>query len=203
MLLYHTPTSPYVRKVLVFAHEVGLAGRIETTFLRPSPLQPDARLSRDNPLSKIPALVRDDGSVLYDSAVICEYLDSLHAGHPLFPPAGEARWQALRVAALCDGILDAGVAVFYEQHQRPPEIQWGTWVNGQVQKALQGLDALENDAASFGPEVHIGQVCAAATIGWLEFRNVLGDIRSGRPALFTWFDTFRQRPSMQATEPVG
>jgi glutathione S-transferase len=201
MILYHTPTSPFVRKVLVAAHELDLAGRIETRFLRPVPSKADPTLSAANPLSKIPALLLDDGSALYDSAVICEYLDTLHADRRLVAASGPARIRALRQQALCDGILEAAILVFYERTMRPAELQWPAWLDGQSEKANQGLDALEREAASFGPEVDLGQICAGVTLGWLVFRNVLGDVRAARPALAAWFEAFGARPSMKATEP--
>jgi glutathione S-transferase len=201
MILYHTPTSPFVRKVLVAAHELGLAERLETRFLRPVPTRADPALSAANPLSKIPALILDDGSAIYDSAVICEYLDSLHAGPRLVAASGPARFRALRQQALCDGILEAAILVFYERSMRPAALQWPAWLEGQAEKATQGLDALEREAPSFGAEVDLGQVCAGITVGWLEFRGVLGDLRATRPALTAWYEGFRARPSMKATEP--
>ena len=109
MKLYYTPTSPFVRKVLIAAHEVDLADRIETTLLRPSPMTPSPELSQQNPLSKIPALILDDGRALYDSAVICEYLSSIGA-RPLFPERGDARWRALRVARARWSIVAVAIA---------------------------------------------------------------------------------------------
>lgn len=200
MQLYYTPTSPFVRKVLVAAHELGLADRIETTFLRPTPTALDPTLSEHNPLSKIPALVTDEGA-LYDSAVIVEYLDALAGGGRLLPAAGSARWQALRVQALCDGILDAAILVFYETTGRPAERHWAPWLEGQRQKALRGLDALEREVPAFPAGAALGPICAAVTFGWLDFRGFLGDLRGTRPRLAAWFDDFRTRPSMQATEP--
>ncbi len=201
MRLFHTPTSPFVRKVMVVAHEAGLADQIETVFLRPVPTQADPTLSRANPLNKIPALVLGDGEVIYDSPVICEYLDGLHGGERLIPASGAARWRALRTQALCAGILDAGILVFYERHSRPQHLHWEPWIEGQATKARQGLDALEEAAAGFNEAVDIGQICAAVTVGWLEFRGVLGDVRSGRPRLAAWYDAFARRPSMVATAP--
>lgn len=203
MRLYHTPTSPFVRKVMVVAHELGLASKIEFVFLRPSPLNTDATLSKENPLSKIPVLVLDDGTSIYDSAVICEYLDSLHDGENVIPASGTERWRALRQQALSDGILEAGVVVFYERTMRPKELQWEAWLAGQTQKATQGLDALEREAAHFTDRVDIGLVCIGAMLGWLEFRKPFGDLRAGRPKLFAWYDRFAQRPSMTATAPHG
>jgi len=201
MKLYHTPTSPFVRKVCVAALELGLRDRIETEFLRPSPVKADATLSRVNPLNKIPSLVLEDGTALYDSPVICEYLDTLQPGRTLVPNSGPERFRALRLQALCDGILDSAILVFYEKTQRPAELHWNSWLDGQTEKAKQGLDALEGEVSSFGINVDLAQICVAVTFGWLEFRNVIGDIRSGHPQLTAWYEQFRTRESMRATEP--
>ena len=201
MKLYYTPTSPYVRKVMVAAHETGLIDRLETVFLRPTPVKADPVLSKDNPLSKIPALLEEGKPALYDSPVICEYLDGLHGGKKLIPASGPERWRVLRTQALTDGILEAAILVFYELTHRPAELHWSAWLDGQREKVQQGLDALEHEVAHFGSDVDLGQVCAGITIGWLEFRNVVGDIRPNRPKLFAWYDAFRKRPGMVATEP--
>ena len=203
MKLYFTSTSPFVRKVLVAARELGLDKRIETELLRPSPLEPSAELSRTNPLSKIPALVLDDGSALYDSRVICEYFDTLvEDGATLVPPRTD-RFRVLRLQALCDGILDAGILVFYERAQRPAELQWAPWLTGQSAKVNQGLDALESEVeqGSFDGPINLAQIALGVTLGWLELRNPVGDIRAARPKLTTWYEAFRARPSMRATEP--
>lgn len=198
MKLFYTPTSPFVRKVRVLAHELGIA--LETELLRPSPMTPDPVLSKQNPLSKIPALVLDDGTTLYDSVVICEYLDSL-AGGRLIPAQGPERWRVLRIQALADGILDAGILVFYERSQRPPELHWESWIGGQTAKVNQGLDALEREVAGFAAEVDLGQIACGAMLGWLDLRAPAGDFRAGRPALAAWYAGFLARPSMQATLP--
>lgn len=205
MKLYHTSTSPFVRKVLVAAHELGLDGRIETAFLRPTPVAPNPELSRANPLSKIPALILNDGSGLYDSRVICEYLETLREpGVPaLVAPSGPERFRTLRLQALCDGILEAAILVFYERAMRPPALHWEEWLSGQTQKALQGLDALELECEHFGETPDLAQIAAGVTLGWLEFRSAVGDIRAGRPRLTSWYERFSQRSSMLATLPVG
>jgi glutathione S-transferase len=203
MKLYSTTTSPFVRKVLVAAHERGLQGRIEQVKLRPSPLRADPELSRANPLNKIPALVLDDGGSLYDSAVICEYLDSLGEAPRLLPISGPDRWRVLRVQALADGVTEAGILAFYERAQRPATHQWQPWIEGQLQKVHQGLDALEAEAAkSFHDDdaVDLGKICAAVAIGWLQFRAVT-DALAGRPALALWYQAFAARASLKATEP--
>ncbi|MBK6694129.1 MAG: glutathione S-transferase [Myxococcales bacterium] len=203
MRLYHTASSPFVRKVLVAAHELGLAGRIETVFLRPSPTKADGDLAKSNPLSKIPALIDERGEALYDSPVICEYLDSL-APRRLVPDHGPSRFRVLRQQALCDGILDAGILVRYEHVERPEALRWDGWIKGQTEKAKLGLDALELEVANFSTtEIDLGQICAAVTFGWFEFRKPIGDIRKGRPQLTAFFERFSERPSMKATFPAA
>ena len=203
MKLFATDTSPFVRKVWVAARELGLSSRIERVTLRPTPVEANPVLSAHNPLNKIPALVLDDGTAIYDSRVICEYLDTLHTGSKLVPASGPARFDVLRRQALCDGILDAGILAFYEVFQRPAELHWSPWIEGQRQKARQGLDALEREVDRFGPELDLSQICTGITVGWLEFRKPLGDVRPGRPRLFAWYEAFRKRASMAESEPKG
>lgn len=201
MKLFFNSASPYVRKVRVFAQETGLAGKIEEISTAVSPVQPNASLAAANPLAKIPALVLDDGSTLFDSPVICEYLDSLHAGRKLFPAAGPARWTALRLQAIADGILDAGVSCRYEMAVRPKEFQWAGWIEGQKKKWHGGLDELERDAGALDGEPTIGSIAVACALGWLDFRYNDDDWRKNRPNLARWYTKFLARPSMQATMP--
>src|SRR3954454_297360 len=120
MQLRYAATSPFVRKVMVIAIETGLVDRIETIAAPGSPLKPNRGGPAAAPLAKIPALLTDEGELLYDSPVICEYLDGLHDGARFFPQ-GKGRWQALRRQALGDGILDAAITVRYEMILRPAE----------------------------------------------------------------------------------
>ena len=201
MKLYFTATSPFVRKVLVSAHELGVMDRIETAFVRPMPMEPNAELSRTNPLSKIPALILEDGNALFDSPVICEYLESIASPKRIIPTAPGDRFRVLRTQALADGILEAAILVFYEQTQRPKELHWIPWISGQTEKARQGLHALENDVDGLRGEIDLGQIAVGAMFGWLDFRGVIPDLRTLVPKLAAWFDAFRERPSMRATEP--
>ena len=205
MRLYYTPTSPFVRKVLVAAHELGLAGGIDTVTLRPTPTKASPELSSVNPLSKIPAMVTEDGTTLFDSRVICEYLDTLHTGQKLVPESGPRRFQILRTQALADGVLDAGILVFYERSHRPENLHWDSWLDGQAEKARRGVDALAREVRSLGngdDSVDLAQIAVACTLGWLELRKPLGEIRPGREELFAWYERFRVRPSMKRTEPT-
>lgn len=203
MKLFYHPSSPYVRKVLVTAIEAGLDARIERVALTLSPVQPHRQLARYNPLMKVPTLLTEAGVPLFDSRVICEYLDSLHQGPKLLPPEREQRWRVLRLQALADGLLDAAVLCRYEATVRPAEKQWAEWVAGQRVKAMQALDAAEAEMDLLAGPLHLGQIALACALGWLEFRAPIGDIRGTRPALLAWYDAFAARPSMAATAPMA
>jgi glutathione S-transferase len=201
MKLYISSASPFARKVRLVAHEAGLASRVEEVPTVVSPVKPNADLAKANPLMKLPTLVTDDGMALFDSPVICEYLDSLNAGRKLFPAAGPVRWAALRQQAVADGILDAAIGVRYQTALAPKELQWTQWQDGQRAKWKQALDFLEADAKALEGEPTIGSLAVAATLAWLDFRFGADDWRIGRPMLAAWFAGFSQRPSMQATLP--
>ncbi len=200
MQLHYNVASPFVRKVMAVAIETGLAERIEPVKRLPSPVAPVAEVNADNPLGKIPCLLTDDGTALYDSRVICEYLDSLHHGTRMFPQPGPARWTALRRQALADGIMDAGVLTRYETFVRPQEARWDAWIDNQKQKFRRGLDALEHESASLGV-VDIGTLAIACALGYLDFRYPEEDWRSGRPRLGAWLEQFGQRPAIAQTAP--
>lgn len=202
MKLAYSTASPYVRKVMIVAHECGLADRIEKVPTAVRPDQPNAALARDNPLMKVPTLTTDGGEVLYDSRVICAYLDSLHSGRKLIPESGGARWKALRLEAQGDGITDAGILVRYETTLRPDALRWKEWIDGQTQKVMQGLDALEKEPEALAGDLTIGHVAVAAGIGWLQYRAVFGDIFAGRPKLKAWYAMLSERPSFKATIPA-
>ena len=200
MRLHYSYASPYVRKVMVVAIETGQEDALELTARKVSPVAPLAEVNRDNPLGKVPCLVTDDGQALFDSRVICEYLDSRHDRPKLFP-AGPARWPALRRQAQADGILDAGILARYETLLRPEERRWPDWIAGQKAKIARALDALDGEAESFGEIVDIGTIAVGCALGWLDFRYAADDWRAGRPRLAAWFDGFAKRPSMATTVP--
>jgi glutathione S-transferase len=201
MKLLYSPASPYARKVLVLAHEVGLIDRIAVTTAGASPTGPAPEVAAHNPLGKIPALVLEDGTALYDSRVICEYLDGLSAGPRLFPE-GAARWDALIRQALADGLLDAALLTRYERVLRPEERRWDAWESGQTGKIRSALDRFETLVAG-GPALDIGTVAMACALGYLDLRFPDLAWREGRPALAAWFADFARRPSMEATVPKG
>jgi len=202
MRLWFNPASPFARKVRVVARETGLAGRIEEINTVVSPIKPNAGLARENPLVKIPALATPDLGTLYDSAVICEYLDSLHHGTPLFPGAGPERWRALRLQALGDGVLEASVLMRYESAVRPQPLQWSDWTAGQFAKVRGGLDTLEQECPGWGERFAIGEITAACVLGYLDFRFPGEAWRESRRALARWYERIAQRPSVKATVPA-
>jgi glutathione S-transferase len=199
MKLHYNAASPYARKVRVLAIETGLMGGIDLAKVIVTPTSPDADLCADNPIGKIPTLVLDDGSALYDSRVICEYLDGLHAGAHLFPDNGDARWTAVRRQALADGILDSAVNTRYETFLRPEELRWADWVDNQMAKIRRSLDVLEGEP--MGDGVDIGTISVACALGYLDFRYSDEGWRDSRPKLAAWFEKFAQRPSMSETTP--
>ena len=202
MKLRYSPTSPYVRKVMVVALETGLAERIERIPTTVAPTKPNEEVARENPLVKVPALTTDDGLVLYDSPVICEYLDTLHGGPKLFPASGKARWLALRQQALGDGILDAAILGRYEI-LRPKEYQWPDWIDAQLRKVRGALGALEIEveAGELGGPLGIGQITVACALGYLDFRFPEEDWRARHPRLAQFQAGFAERASMRATLP--
>lgn len=202
MKLHWSPRSPFVRKVLVFAHEVGLADRIEKVRTHVAMTQPNRDLLQVNPLGKIPTLITDDGMVLFDSTVICEYFDSLHKGRKLFPQAAGKHWQALRWHALGDNMLDT-LVLWRNEGLRPQAQQSPEIIVGFLAKTQSSLDALEKEApelaaARFG----IGHVAIGVALGYIDFRFPELRWREGRKAITAWYESFAQRPSAQSTVPV-
>ncbi len=196
MKLHFSPTSPYVRKVRAVAHEKGLADRI--ALLSSSPWV-ENDLPAANPSGRVPTLVTDDGTALFDSRVICEYLDDMGGGATLFPKGGN-RWQVLRTAAIAEGILDAGVSIANER--RKDKAHWSDWYIGRQQdKINRSLDMLEAEAGTLDGPLDIAQIGAGVALGYIEFRKHIDDWRAGHPKLTAWYETFSQRPSMKATEP--
>jgi glutathione S-transferase len=199
MKLRLTPTSPYARKCLVLAHEAGIADRIERVAATIGMGTRDDALTADNPLGKVPVLVTDDGEVVYDSPVICEYLDSLNDGRKLIPAAGMERFRALRREALADGIADAAVLARMEIAVRPEALRWPEAAARQRGKVMAGLDALEAEVETFAAAPDVGQIAAACAIAYLDLRFPDEDWRTARPKLAAWYAAFERRPSMVAT----
>ncbi len=196
LVLRHHPASPYARKVRIIAFELGLADRLElSTTDTADPTDP---IRAQNPLGKIPTLLLDDGSALYDSRVIVEYLDHLAGGGRVIPLDFTRRFDALRLQALADGICDAALLIRYEQTTRPEPLRWPNWLElqqGKINRALAVLEA----APPAGPR-DVGHVATACALGYLDLRFG-GAWRDAAPKLVAWLDAFaREIPAFKATE---
>jgi len=198
MKLRHSPTSPFVRKVMVTLHETGLIGRVE--LVPTNVWDPATDLGEENPVGKVPALIADDGTVYVESVMICEYLDSLHDGPKMYPAQGPARWHVLRLQALADGIIGAGVDRVVEG-RRPADRQWDGWQERRRIAIARTLNLLETEADRLGDEVNGGTIALGCALGYLDFRFPREDWRGNRPKLDAWFERFSSRPSMLATVP--
>jgi glutathione S-transferase len=202
MKLYWSSRSPFVRKVMVFAHECGLADRIACERTLVTMTRPNTDLLPLNPLGKIPTLVLDDGAVLYDSTVICEYLDSLHGGRRLFPAPGPARWTALRRHALGNNLLD-NLVPWRNETLRPQPQQSPETLAAFELKVRNAVAALEREAEALATDpVGIGHVAIACALGYMDFRFAGLGWRDGHGRIARWYDAFAQRPSMIRTAHV-
>ncbi|RZL87775.1 MAG: glutathione S-transferase [Variovorax sp.] len=200
MQLFDSTSSPFVRKVNIAIHELGLESRVERLSQNAHPVQRDENLVRFNPLGQVPALVLDDDSVLCDSRVICEYLDQLGEGC-IFPRQGPARWKALAWQSLADGLLDAAILMRYEANARPPQYRWAGWEAAQWAKVESVLQSLERAAPALGERLHIGTLSIACALGYLDFRFPERVWRPEHSALADWFTRISLHPSIQATQP--
>ena len=197
MRLFYSATSPYVRKVMACATVLDLVGRIER--LTTNPWESPPELLAQNPLAKVPCLLTDDALALFDSPVICEYLDHLGRGS-LFPPAGAARWRALKQQAVADGIMDAAILRRLDS-ARPEEAARAAAMERQRLAVTRGLDALEAEPPP--DHVDIGTISVACAVGYLDFRYAHEPWRLGRPKLERWFEAMRERPEIAGTAPPG
>jgi glutathione S-transferase len=200
MKLFYAKTSPFVRKVLVVAHELGLFERLELLPAAAHPINRDATIRAQNPLAQVPTLILDDGTALADSRVICEYLDHIGNGG-FFPAPGPARWAALTAQSTGDGLLDAALLCVYETRVRQESERSPAWVGGQREKIVDALARIEAAAPGLGDRVDIAAITYGCALGYLDLR--LPDLgwRERAPAAAKWYAGFGERPSMQATRP--
>lgn len=199
MKLLHSATSPYVRKVSVTAHEKGLIDQIEVVAV--NSMQEDAVLLAANPLSKVPALVFDDGSAMFDSPLLCEYLDSLGDAPKLIPESGADRWAVLRHQATTDGLLDAAFG-FVMENRRPESERSAMWMERWLNAINRSLDVMEAEIDSFGEVLTLAHISLGCALGYLDLRyKGIVDWRDAHPKLSAWYEVFASRPSMQATVP--
>ncbi|MDQ0391741.1 glutathione S-transferase [Labrys monachus] len=199
MQLRSSPASPFGRKVKIAAHFLGLMDRI--TVVPADTTDPEEPLRRQAPLGKIPALILDDGTALYDSRVIVEYLDHLAGGGLLLPP-GPARFDVLTRQALADGIMDAALLQVYEGRFRTPEQHSPRWLELQAGKVSRGLAAFESRAGAFDPALDAGAIALACALGYLDLRFA-GTWRAEHPGLVAWLTAFEERiPAFGLTRPA-
>jgi glutathione S-transferase len=198
MILRSTPASPFARKAVLAASVLGLSDRIKLEAADPN--SETDTLRQQNPLGKIPALVLEDGSTLFDSRVILEYLDHLAGGGKIIPAEPKARFAALRLQALADGMTDAQILVVYEGRFRPPKHHVKKWVDYQAAKVARGLTVLEADPPGLDPIPNVGQIALACFLGHRDLRFA-GEWRAGHPKIVAWLDCFAARvPAFAATK---
>jgi glutathione S-transferase len=197
MILRSAPPSPFGRKIVIAAGVLGLSDRIEIVAADTNIASDTLRVQ--NPLGKIPTLVLDDGRTLFDSRVILEYLDHLAGGGRILPREFDKRLAALRLQALCDGILDASILQVYEGRYRPESIRHQPWLDYQAGKVARALAALEAEPQALDPVPHVGQIALACALGYQDLRFA-GAWRAGHPQLVRWLDRFAaQVPAFEAT----
>ena len=170
-ILFHSPTSPYVRKVMVLLHETDQLASVTLHGVTLTPVNPSAEVNQHNPAGKIPALRLDDGSVLHDSRVILDYFDHQHGGEPLIPRDGATRWRRLTLASLADAVLDAAILVRYETFLRPEDKRWDDWVLGQCSKIDRALAAFEEAASELDERFDVAAISAACALGYLDLEH--------------------------------
>ena len=202
MKLIFAPASPFARKARILIKELQLE---QAVLLQDAgavtPVSNNDDLNLINPLGMLPVLELDNGESLYDSPVICEYLNHIADG-PFFPVDADRRFHTLRLQALGDGILDLSVAMRYETAMRPENLQWQTWLDYQHEKVERGLDTLEAHCNEFEASPLIGEITVACVLGYRDFRFGNIDWRDGRPALADWFAKITQHKSLIETMPA-
>lgn len=199
--LAYSATSPYVRKVRICAMELGLDDQLELVATTVLPTEANLDYMQNaNPLGKIPALTLENGTVIFDSGVICEYLNQRHPQAPLIP-AGDERWQVLTEQQLASGMTDALVGLRYENWLRPEALRWPEWTQGQMKKVEQALSWFEAHPQRLQATLNLGQIALACALAYLDFRFAEMNWRQQYPQLANWFAGFSQRPSMLATTP--
>lgn len=199
MELKFSGLSPYVRKVNIVAHEHGLADRLRLTPVN-TRSEPE-KIAPHNPLGKIPVLITDAGETIYDSPVICEYLDAEFGNHRLLPAAGPRRWQIMTMVALADGLLDAALLVRHER-ARPAAEQSAEWTELQLGKVHRALGYFEGTVETFSPELDMAQVAVGAAVGYVPLRLLDLDGLPKWPKLKAWYAKQSLRPSFKNTTPV-
>jgi glutathione S-transferase len=200
MILRSAVASPFSRKVKIAAYMLGLDKQIEVQALNST--DPNDPIQRQNPLAKIPTLVLENGKSIYDSRVILEYLDTLAGGGKIIPKETAARFDALTLASLADGIMDASILIIYESRYRPDQTPHEGWLNMQRGKIVRSLNELVAHPPAISP-ITVGTIGLACALGYLDFRKQV-DWRASHPALIKWLEDFRAAcPTFDKTRPEG
>jgi glutathione S-transferase len=199
LVLRSSPASPFGRKIKIAAGVLGLDDQIE---IQPADTtDPTDTVRKQNPLGKIPALVLEDGMVLFDSRVILEYLDHRAGGGRIVPTDASARFAALRLQALADGMMDAAILLIYEGRWRPADRREAKWVDHQAGKVARALAALEADPPILDAPPDMGRIALACALGYQDFRFA-GSWRKDHPRLLAWLDNFAAAvPAYAASRP--
>ena len=200
MKLLFSATSPFVRKVSIVLIETGLSDRVEN--VPTNPWDPKSDLPAQNPIGKVPTLISAQGTEIFDSSVICEFLDNLHAGPKMFPIDAEGRITANQFQSLADGMMDAAVLGFIENSRRPKDRRWGEWSDRQLAAITRSLNWLEERHQTLNQTSDIGTISVACALGYLDFRFADLEWRRDHERLSEWFEQFAQRESIRATVPV-
>ena len=202
MKIFYSAGSPFVRKVMVVAHELGCADAIERLPSAAGPVKRDETIRAENPLGQVPTFITDGGEAIFDSRVICEYLDATRGDGSLFG-AGSERWSRLTMAAAADGLAGAALLARYEGFLRPEDKRWPDWVEGQLAKVRDAIGWFETRADGLGDRFDIGTISFGCALAYVDFRFADLGWRDHSPEAAAWFARFSERPSMKATEPKG
>lgn len=199
MQLFSSPTSPFVRKVRVLIREKGATGKVRETVV--AALNDPAELHAANPLGQVPALTLDDGTQIFNSPVICQFLDEELGGHKFLPASGKAHWADMRLQTIGDGIAEAAVSLSFER-ARPEEQRSPVWT-GRWQRAIaRSLDVLEAEADTLDAELTLGRIAIACALSYVDFRHDNLNWRDGHPKLSQWYKNVSGRPAFKETEPA-
>ena len=202
MKLFYAPQSPFARKVRAAAIELGLEERIQLEYAEVVPGRPNAEYARSrNPLRRIPALVTDSGETIFDSTVICEYLDALAGGGILIPQDVRHRWRVLTNHALAQGMCESVILIRYETWLRPESARWSDWVDDHWDKINSGLDWFEHSDSELNGPIDLAHLALGCLLGYVEFRWPRHGWRERFSSIGAWFAQLEQRPTFAKTKP--
>jgi glutathione S-transferase len=202
MKLFYAPQSPFARKVRAAAIELGLAERLELEYAEVVPGRPNIAFAQSwNPLRKVPALVTDVGETIYDSTVICEYLDALAGDGVLIPRDPSRRWRVLTNHALAQGMCESVILIRYETWLRPEPVRWSVWIDDHWDKIHSGLNWFEQNGGELSEPINLAHLALGSLLGYVDFRWPEDGWRQRFPNVRTWFARLEQRPSFIQTRP--